>query len=384
MRASLLVLLGLAACQEFNLSSIPDYNGAAESPDLSTPSKTDLVVQRTQPMVDVLWVIDNSGSMSQEQEKVAVNFDAFTQFFMNSGLDWHIGAITTDCGTLDDGSGQSTGLDPDCGKLISVAGYPFVSEEAPRADLLFSQLVRAGAGGSGDEMGLLATWRALVPITPSVQQANRGFLRKNAGLHIIVVSDEPDSSPSSEFSMSEFVDYVKYQLKPVGPGGEGPAVTFSSIVGPKARGCVSSDGSGDAAAGIQYIDATNQIGGIFASICTTDWYPVLEALGLQAAGLRQEYFLSEIPVDGTLKVWVRTADERRDGVDEASLEEGETAEGVCEARGLTKCFTYSYDPVRNSILMIDFLPPATAQVRLNYDLLSGLSSLDEVADTDVP
>lgn len=384
MRTPLVALALTAACQDYTLQGLPDYNGAAETPDLGTPKKTDVVVQRTQPMVDVLWVIDNSGSMTQEQEKVAVNLEAFTQFFLGSGLDWHIGAITTDCGTLDDGSGSGTGLSPDCGKLVSIAGYPFVSEEAPEPEALLRQLVRAGGGGSGDEMGLLALSRALAPVVPEVAAHNRGFLRRNAGLHIIVVSDEPDSSPWPTFDMAEFVDLLKYRLKPTAPGDDPIPVTFSSIVGPKPRGCTSQDGSGDAAPGTEYIEATDRIGGIFASICTTDWYPVLEALGLQAAGLRDEYFLSEVPVPGSLEVRVRAEDLLRDGVDAASLAEGQLAAEVCDARGLRDCFTYRYDGVRNAILFLDYLPPANAQVRMTYELLAEYTPLDEDVETDLP
>jgi hypothetical protein len=81
----------------------------------------------------------------------------------------------------------------------------------------------------------------------------------------------------------------------------GIPVTFSSIVGPRPTGC---DGpSGTAAAGLRYIEVSQQIGGIIEPICVRDWTTVLEGLGLMAAGLKEEFFLSELPVPSTLRVW---------------------------------------------------------------------------------
>lgn len=378
MRGVVVTALIASACQEVQIyGDYDDFAGSGDAPDLRTPRKTDTIEQRLQPKVDVLWVIDNSGSMTEEQEKVAANFEAFTRFFVDSGIDWHIGAVTTDCGTLEDGgTGTGTGLSADCGKLVSVAGYPYLTPDVPAPEAMFRQLVRAGAGGSADEMGLLATWRALVPVSPEVENHNRGFLRKNAALHIVVISDEPDSSPYPTFNMPEFTTYVKYQLKePV--SGQAPPVTFSSIVGPKPNGCRSQDGSGDAAAGAEYIEATNTIGGIFASICTTDWYPVLEAIGLQAAGLRDEYFLSELPVRDSIRVWVFDETGRRDGLDVATLGADEALDEACDARGRQQCFAYRYDRQRNSIRTIDFLPAPSSDVNIRYEILGEANDVDE-------
>lgn len=49
--------------------------------------------------VDILWVIDNSGSMKNEQESLAANFEAFIENFMANGkakFPFKMGVITTD------------------------------------------------------------------------------------------------------------------------------------------------------------------------------------------------------------------------------------------------------------------------------------------------
>lgn len=45
--------------------------------------------------VDILWVIDNSGSMCQEQEALRDKFDQFVEQFAEENIDFHIGVTTT-------------------------------------------------------------------------------------------------------------------------------------------------------------------------------------------------------------------------------------------------------------------------------------------------
>ncbi len=76
---------------------------------------------------------------------------------------------------------------------------------------------------------------------------------------------------------------------------------------------------------------------------------MLKQLGIQASGLRREYFLSALPVPGTIQVWV---------------EEGPVT------------FTFEpevdwvYNPQRNSIIFNDYVPDALSEVFVAYDLLS--------------
>src|SRR4051794_7209298 len=47
--------------------------------------------------VDILWVIDNSGSMKEYQQHVIINTLAFMQnFTANTGLRWKMGLLSTD------------------------------------------------------------------------------------------------------------------------------------------------------------------------------------------------------------------------------------------------------------------------------------------------
>jgi hypothetical protein len=53
-------------------------------------------IQEYDDKIDVLWVVDNSGSMSESVGKVATSFQDFMDVFLTLGLDFHLGVVTTD------------------------------------------------------------------------------------------------------------------------------------------------------------------------------------------------------------------------------------------------------------------------------------------------
>jgi hypothetical protein len=366
MRLSHWMMFSLAfatACErDINIANDIDANGVPNVPNLNTPVKHDRIVQVTTPKVDVLWVIDDSCSMSEEQQKLATNFPSFIEFFLDSGLDYHIGVVSTD-----------TDAPNKRGRLQGAGSYRFIDPNTPNPVALFGQMATLGTGGAIDERGRRATQMALTD--PQVNGYNAGFYRDEASLHVVIISDENDSSGSNP-TRNEFINFLQ-TLK------EDPElVTFSSVVGPQG-GCATAD------PGVEYIAVTNAVGGIHESICAQDWVPVLEELGLQAAGLRREYFLSEIPVPGTLEVWVIDGDFNYEGVDQVEFD---AADGDWDKVCPSVCFTYEYNAQRNSILMEDFVPSPLAEINIRYELLSGfqpdgeednpLLGEGEIADTD--
>jgi hypothetical protein len=341
-----LLALAMGGCEpEIGIYDDSKFLGVPNPPAIENPSKHDRIVQVTTPKVDVLWVVDNSCSMIEEQVKLTSNFAQFIEFFVDSGLDWHIGVTSTD---TDSNAGQ--------GRLQGTAGYRFLDSNSPDPIGLFQQMASLGTNGAVDERGRRATKMALTD--PQLSGYNAGFYREEASLNVIVISDENDYSASNP-TRNEFIDFLT-NLK-----DDPELVTFSSIVGPQS-GCSSS--TGDAEPGTEYIAVTNAVGGIHESICVDDWVPVLEDLGLQAAGLRREYFLSELPVPGTLEVWVVDESYVYDGVDQALLADGSSIASHCPSQG---CFTYEYSEARNSILMEEYVPSPLAEINIRYDLLSG-------------
>ncbi|MBN2801111.1 MAG: hypothetical protein JXX28_18375 [Deltaproteobacteria bacterium] len=329
-----LALLGLVACNEYGIEGDPNVFGTPNPPDLSTPVKTDRIVQVTVPAVDVLWVVDNSGSMSEEQGALTTNFGSFIRYFVGSGLDWHLGVVSTDMNS----ASQS-------GQLIYANGVRYLDPTSPNPESTFAAMANLGTSGSADEQGLGAVWTALVTLRNS--SANQGFYRDDAFLAVIAVSDEDDHTPVSIVSQGELTQWMNTH-KPADN-----MTSFSSIVGGPG-GC--SSGWGDAEYGRRYYEVTQNVGGIFWSICDPDWSTVLEQLAMQAAGLKREFFLSEVPVEDTLHVWVE---------DDAGATDYDVG------------LDWDYSRSRNSITFRSYVPEPLSEVFIEYELLAAYQPVDE-------
>ncbi len=173
----------------------------------AAPFQVDSFRQQSVQKIDILWVIDNSSSMDLKQARVKANFVSFMQFLVQQQIDFHLGVVTTDI------------YDPkQSGRLVNLAGlsHPWIasSDPAPASEFVLNASV--GTRGSGDEKPLLAGMLALtaplspaVPARPDAGAANCAaladggaecFLRADAQLYTIVLSDEEDSSCAPIYS----------------------------------------------------------------------------------------------------------------------------------------------------------------------------------------
>ena len=265
------------------------------------PINEDHFQQLETPEVDILFVIDNSCSMSEEQASLTANFQSFIQFADAQALDYRIAVVATDvdgcpnprppqrpngldqgqCGYFADGNGDGSARDP---------GWRLITpDEQPSAEAAFSAIATQGINGSGSERGLDAAYQALS--SPIITGWNNGFLRPSAYLALIFISDEEDQSTNA-------VDfYVNYFLAIKGFRNTN-LFSASAIVGDAPSGC----GGFQADAGTRYIDLAGRTGGIFESICTADWGSALQNLGLSVFGYKSRFFLSNQPVAGTVEV----------------------------------------------------------------------------------
>ncbi|MCK6551285.1 choice-of-anchor D domain-containing protein [Myxococcota bacterium] len=229
---------------------------------------------------DVLFVIDNSGSMAEEQAGIGSNLASFLAFAQSNGLDYQIGVVTTDVENASE-SGRFVGstrvLTPGTANVTSV----------------FATNVNQGTSGSGNEQGLEAAYRALSD--PLINTHNAGFLRPDAMLSIVIVSDEEDQSPRTR----QF--YEGYFLGLKGPGNES-RVSVSAIVGLTNPECTSANGVADYAP--RYIRTAEATGGVTESICAASWGTALQNIGYASFGLRRRFTLSSAPVEATIEVRV--------------------------------------------------------------------------------
>ena len=149
--------------------------------------------------IDILFVIDNSGTMAQEQTNLLSNFPKFIsaiEAITPPIKSYHVGVISTDIGA---GGTKPSGctLNGDEGKLMHkptgtgcAAAYPsYLTGPSATIAKDFSCIANLGTKGCGFEQQMEA---ALVALT--MQTYNTGFLRKNAPLAIIFITDEDDCS----------------------------------------------------------------------------------------------------------------------------------------------------------------------------------------------
>lgn len=262
--AGLTLVLALGqSCQENRLRTVTSHY------DLFFPEgslQKDSFSQKASARIDVLWIVDNSPSMAQEQNNLASNFDSFIQFVDESDVDYQIGVISTDL-DLAGHQGQLQG-NP---KIITRSTQPSPASA-------FATNIRVGTGGAGNERGLEASYMALSE--PLLSGVNAGFLRADAALAIIYVSDENDHS------FGEVSFYRRYfeQLKGVGNENR---VMAGAIVGDQPDGCAT------AGAGTRYHMLVQAIGGSIGSICAADFSETLQQLGLTVAGLDRRFGLSD-------------------------------------------------------------------------------------------
>ncbi|HAA56024.1 MAG TPA: hypothetical protein DCE42_14765 [Myxococcales bacterium] len=160
---------------------------------------TDTQPQTASKQVDILFVVDNSGSMQEEQTKLKTNFEAFINELLDQEVtDFQIGVITTDMDSAKE-AGRLQGTT----KIIN--GAQLTKKQVIDA---FVANTSVGIAGSPYEKGLDALKAAL---SPSLLAAdNKGFLRDGALLAIIIVGDEDDCSHGGKISERDFLSDVCY------------------------------------------------------------------------------------------------------------------------------------------------------------------------------
>jgi hypothetical protein len=225
-----------------------DFGEAPAAPaDLSTCSTTQRVDTFTvseSTKLDVLFVVDDSGSMAEEQQELAAAFPALFQAITEISSDYHVGVVSTD------------NEDPaKSGKLQGYAGGRFIDASTPNPVAVFQEMATLGTDGSSDEMGRRAVYRALT--SPLVDGYNAGFYRENALLAVVVLSDENDFSGGNP-SRGDFVTFLD-ELK-----GDPALTSFSVIVGPQG-GCATAD------SGSEYLAVAAACGGAVVNICNGDY-----------------------------------------------------------------------------------------------------------------
>jgi hypothetical protein len=153
--------------------------------------------------VDLLFVIDNSGSMEDEQINLVNSFPDFVAEMQTKLVDtesYHVGVITSDSNVYN-GPGCQTH-----GALVTQTGgvnssnqvcAPYASgknymNETDDLGAKFACAGQVGTGGDGNEAPMFTMLQAVAPGINGPGGCNDGFIRPDALLVVVVITDEED------------------------------------------------------------------------------------------------------------------------------------------------------------------------------------------------
>lgn len=283
-----------------------------EGSGVATDEQTDTFKQVKDPELDILFVIDNSGSMGNDQSNVATNLKSFFQWAVTLKLDYHIGVTTTD-----------VGKDKGC-----LQGNPkVVTPQTPNLESVLETNVKVGTGGSSKEYGLEAS-RLSFQAT-ALQGCNAGFYRKDANLSVIYISDEIDQSPLTVDAYINFLRNLK-GLRNIDKLRASALGYYDTSSCQKNANC-------------RYYAVAKVLGGVYETIRTANWANTLSNLGAVTFGRFGQFFLSRPADPKSIKVTV----------DSKPIPEGQTG--------------WSYDATNNSVRFAKGVEPGSqATVEVTY------------------
>lgn len=353
--------------------------GCGKESSFSLLSEQDSFKQTTgtfNSKVDILWVIDNSGSMETSQDNVISNLNSFIGDFATKNLDFKMAVTTTDayrvlfngnhnCSRFRDGL-----LNSSC-NTVSNTPYSGVRVMTPStADLLNvfainTRLTNSSRGiyGSGDE-------RAFQSIRASLEESlNAGFIRDDSFLSVIILSDEDDFSHNSSTLREDYnysglhtvQSYVDFLDSVTGstPANRRYNVNAMAIFDSQCRDLLNTTWSGRKIAQ-RYgalIDNVNtafasspESQGLKTSLCG-NFADDLQRISEGILTLSSQFVLRRIPIPETIEVLV-------DGVPVPHRDTNPAGDGG-----------WRYEAGSNSIFFVglNYIPSSGASISVNYD-----------------
>ncbi len=252
----------------------------------------------TVPIADIIWVIDESGSMIEEQTSVANNAVNFFNRAIAYGLDFRMGVV--DVGLVNNG------------RFCTAQGQSGDYFLGPGNLAQFQQCVLEPWGGGqeewGTEHGISQGYNAIVNHLPrTAGSPNR--IRPDATLVVIYVSDEraeelKESCGAGEGPGMASVDPTCL-WNVIGPtvqllqgtsstGGIGKA---HALIGPPPSGCSTATQVGQG-----YLDIVQYMGGQIGSICQGDLGPTLQVIIEDIVASSSPVRLIHFPISLSLSV----------------------------------------------------------------------------------
>ena len=299
MKAPIFCLLSASLFTACGPTERDDFGDEGEGSGSGSGSgSADMGEARQCDKMDIVFIVDNSGSMSEEQSNLATNFPMFAQKIKNytvsngNPLDFRV-ALTTTGRTVDYSvtlpgfgsvpqheAGEDGAFSDACG-----VSKRWLDNTDPTMEQTLACRSNVGTNGPGIEMPLLMSKYSLSERV--ADGTNAGFVRPDALLAVVILTDEDDASTTeNNFTMDASGN------SPINWNPADQVAFFDQLKGNRTRwatGVIAGQGNcnssfGNAADGVrlkQFVDAANQGGyqqAVFSSICDGDL-----TNGLQAA-----------------------------------------------------------------------------------------------------
>lgn len=261
--------------------------------------------------IDILWVIDNSGSMASSQNALAANFARFIEKFQTNGFDYQMAVTTSDA--YKDDFNQALGMSVyKNGSYTNsqgqvVAAPKIITPSTPDLEKAFIANILRGTSGSGDERVFQSMKAALSNATNQTM----GFPRADAYFAVIMLSDEDDFSWNGTGSKDGMYNdpalytvqsYVDFLDALTGSTTANRKYNVHSIAALDSA-CVAALGNAGQKIATRQNGLATATGGTLNSICG-DFGTTMSAISNKIIELSTQFYLDRTPAAGTLRVFV--------------------------------------------------------------------------------
>lgn len=271
----------------FTVSAEDDLgNSSTSSVNWSVVSSTRRLVQdirvNNYKKVDILIVIDNSGSMEYEQRNMGQRTGNLLSVIR--GLDFQIAVTTTDPRNVTLGDGRFIPISGSGGQTIIDS-----SMDEATAQARLSATLQRPETGSGEEQGIRSAYRVIERYNANDSKA-RAFFREGAQFAVLVISDEDESANTFRNDPQSLVDMVHSSF-----GGQ-KMFSFSSIITrPGDTACRSTNGY---TYGRRYDAMSRLTGGVIGDVCAQDYASQVTGIAENIRDLLKTMTLQCEPVAG--------------------------------------------------------------------------------------
>lgn len=344
---SAVVMVGVTPVEKYseveeNLTTAIDGTNVGLVDWEKAPETATFVGTGVAPEVNIMFAMDNSGSMTEEQWAVVQKAVDFFDRLNTLGLTFSIATVTSDDSSIN-GNAKVKDTGDNCKTNLGIENtYTRTGFTSDRTE--FEKNVCTGIDGSGSESGLYFAEQAF---KTGGSALNAGYPHAGAATSVIVVTDENDmyetkNGSALDLNSNAFVDndITVYGIIPLDNNGQATSQAKTDCAS------VTLDQAGGSWSVIS--DLATKTGGGVSSICGSKFGEFLLEVADQEAAKASPFKLAHTPISTTLKITVDGKTIYRD----LNPEAGQTG--------------YKYNSATNSVAFTGVLPGSGSSILVEY------------------